>query len=360
MYEKVRTLLSFAGNIAKEKEPEKLIPMLADLAKNMLDVDRCSLFVYDEQSKKLYTIVAHGGVRIEVDADKGIVGESFRTGETLVVNDAYAHPKFNKEVDLSTGYHTRNILASPLIDSKGKVIGVFQAINKLKGEFKEEDVEFLTLLSVYASDSLEASMLYKKLREAYEETITRLSYAAEYKDPETYNHIIRIGLISSFIAERLGFDQDYCYNLKLAAPMHDIGKIGIPDSILLKKGKLEGEEWEIMKRHTIIGYEILKDSSSELLQMAARIALEHHEKYDGTGYPYGKRGEEICPEARITAIADIFDALTSERPYKPAWSVEETLKYMKSIAGSHIDPRIFNVLLDNIDEILKIKEKYRD
>lgn len=166
--------------------------------------------------------------------------------------------------------------------------------------------------------------------------------------------------MSSLIAQKLGYDEEYCYNLQLAAPMHDIGKIGVPDAILLKKGKLEGEEWEIMKRHTIIGYEILKDSDSELLQMAARISLEHHEKWDGSGYPYGKKGEDICIEARITAIVDVFDALTSERPYKPAWSVEETSKYMKELSGKHFDPNLLEVFLENMPEILKIKQEFAD
>lgn len=360
MSDRIRVLLDFAGRIAKEREPEKLIPLLADLARDVLSVDRCSLFLHDEKKDVLYTMVAHGDVRIEVERGTGIVGAAFRSGEPVVVQDAYADPRFNREVDARTGYRTRNILAVPLIDSRGRVLGVFQAINKLNGDFSQEDLELLRLLSVYAVDSLEASILYKKLESAYRETVARLSYAAEYKDPETYNHIVRIGLMSALMAEKLGFDEEYCKNIELAAPMHDIGKLGIPDHILLKKGKLEGEEWEIMKRHTIIGYEILKESESELLQMAARIALEHHERWDGTGYPYGKKGEEICLEARITSIADVFDALTSERPYKPAWSVEKAMDYMKELSGKHFDPELLNLFFDNLPEIVIIKEKYAD
>ncbi len=162
------------------------------------------------------------------------------------------------------------------------------------------------------------------------------------------------------MAKKLGFDEKYCYNIRLAAPMHDIGKLGIPDAILLKKGKLEGEEWEVMKKHTIIGYNILKGSDSDLLKLAAVIALEHHEKWDGTGYPYGKKGEEINIAARITAIADVFDALTSERPYKPAWSVEEATKYMKELKGRHFDPNLLDLFFENLDEVLSIKERYKD
>lgn len=360
MYEKIKTLLKFAGRIAKERDPDHLIPLLADLAKDILQVDRCSLFLYDEDKKTLYTLVAHGGVRIEVEADKGIVGEAFKSGTPIVVEDAYSYPKFNPEVDLRTGYHTKSVLAVPLIDSKGKVLGVFQAINKLDGSFTEEDLELLNLISTYASGSIEAKLLYKKIREAYQETVMRLSHAAEYKDPETYNHIVRVGLIASLLAQRLGFDEEYCYNIKLAAPMHDIGKLGIPDNILLKKGRLDGEEWEIMKRHTLIGYEILKESQNELLQLAAIIALEHHEKWDGTGYPYGKKGKEIDISARITALVDVFDALTSQRPYKPAWSVEETIRYIKELSGKHFDPLIVSVFLESLEEVLDIKSKHPD
>lgn len=243
MYDKVKILLNFASKISKEREPEKLIPLLTDLAKDILVVDRCSLFLFDEGKGTLYTLVAHGKVRIEVEAHKGIVGEVFMSGKTLLVKDAYSHPKFNPQVDKETGYRTYNILAAPLIDSRGRVMGVFEAINKLDGSFTAEDMELLNLLSAFAAGSVEAQILYARIKEAYEETVMRLSHAAEYKDPETYNHILRVGLISSFLAKRLGFDDTYCYNLKLAATMHDIGKIGIPDNILLKKGRLDQEEW---------------------------------------------------------------------------------------------------------------------
>ncbi len=360
MYDKVRRLLSSASLIAREKNPSVLVPLLADLARELLEADRCSLFLYDKEKRTLYTLLAHGEARIEVPSDKGIVGHVFLSGEPLLIRSAYEDPRFNPEVDRQTGYRTKNILAVPLFDGKGGVMGVFEVINKLYGDFTQEDMELLELLAGYAGSAVENAMLYERIRQAYEETINRLSFAAEYKDPETYNHIVRIGLMAELMAKKLGLEEEYCYHIKLSAPMHDIGKIGIPDAILLKKGKLEGEEWEIMKRHTIIGYEILKDSESELLQMAARIALEHHEKYDGTGYPFGKKGEDIYLPARITAVADVFDALTSERPYKPAWSVEETIKYIQNLSGTHFDPRLVSLLVENLQEFVKIKEEYAD
>ena len=137
--------------------------------------------------------------------------------------------------------------------------------------------------------------------------------------------------------------------------MHDIGKIGIQDDILLKPGKLTTEEFEIMKNHTMIGYEILKDSPSKFLQMGAIIALSHHEKFDGTGYPYGKKGEEIPIEARIVAVADVYDALVSERPYKNAWSMQAAIEYMENHSGKHFDPECFAAFKSQLDKITKIQ-----
>jgi len=357
---KIGLLLKYAEQINREKDVDVIIPTIAQMAKELVGTDRMSLFLVDENNKKLYTIVSHGVDRIEVSLDKGIVGYCAMTGESVIVQDAYADPRFNREVDKATGYTTKNIIAVPLFDSKKRVMGVFQGINKLDGSFTEEDLEMLNLLAGYASSTIENKRLSESIKRAYEETVNRLSFAAEYKDPETYNHILRIGLMAELLAKRLNMPEEYCYNIRLAAPMHDIGKIGIPDNILLKKGKLDSEEWEVMKSHTIIGYNILKDSESPLLQMAAMISLEHHEKWDGTGYPYQKKGEEISLEARITSIVDVFDALTSERPYKPAWSIEETVNYMKSLRGTHFDPNLLDLLFENLSDIQRIKETYKD
>ena len=192
-----------------------------------------------------------------------------------------------------------------------------------------------------------------RLRER--ETLLRLARAGEYRDEETGNHVIRMAKYSRVIAEQLGFSKEDSDVLEMAAPMHDIGKIGIRDDILLKPGKLTAEEFETMKQHTIIGHDILKDSPSKFLQMGGIIALGHHEKFDGTGYPYGKKGEEIPMEARIVAIADVYDALVSERPYKNAWSTEAAIDYMKTHSGKHFDPDCLNAFEEQLDTVLKIQ-----
>ncbi len=357
---RVKILLSSAEKISREQDVDKLLVMLSDLAREVLEVDRCSLFLLDRDKNELWTKVAHGVDEIRVPADKGVVGWVAQHGENLVVNDAYSDSRFNPEVDKRTGYKTKNILAIPLFDKNGDILGVFQAVNKLKNGFTHDDLELFNLLGGYASSAIENSILQAKIKEAHKEAVMRLSHAAEYKDPETYNHIVRVGLYAELMAREIGLEKEVCENIMIAAPMHDIGKIGIPDAILLKKGKLNDAEWEVMKRHTIIGYEILKDSSSELLQMAALVALDHHEKWDGTGYPYGKKEEEISLWGRITAIADVFDALLSKRPYKEPWTLEEATEHMKKLSGRQFDPELVGVFFDNIDKVMEIREKYKD
>lgn len=192
------------------------------------------------------------------------------------------------------------------------------------------------------------------------EVIHRLGKAAEYKDNETGMHVIRMSYFCKFMAERLGMSEEWVDLLHNAAPMHDIGKIGIPDAILLKPGKLDNEEWEVMKNHAVYGGEIIGDSDEPLLNMAREIAVCHHEKWDGTGYPNGIAGKDIPLSARIVSIADVFDALTSERPYKKAWSEERAIDLIKSEAGKHFDPELVPLFLSCLDEVRSVQKRFRD
>ena len=189
-----------------------------------------------------------------------------------------------------------------------------------------------------------------KLRE--KETLLRLAKAGEYRDSDTNGHVLRMAYTARLIAETLGKDAEYCDIIEQSAPMHDIGKIGVPDRILLKPGKLDAQERAAMMQHTRIGYDILRDSPSQYLQFGATIAWCHHEKFNGEGYPRGLKGDAIPLEARIVAIADVFDALLSERPYKQAWSLERTLELISSQSGRHFDPDCVEALLRNLDRIL--------
>lgn len=200
----------------------------------------------------------------------------------------------------------------------------------------------------------------KQLNETRLQVVRRLGRAAEYRDNETGLHIVRMSKISRLLGEAMGMDAYECDLLLNASPMHDIGKIGIPDQILLKPGKFEPHEWEIMKQHSQMGADILEGEDSDLLTMARDIALTHHEKWDGTGYPNGLKGDDIPLVGRICAIADVFDALTSERPYKKAWSVEDALKLLQENRGTHFDPALVDAFMDNLDGILAIRNSHQE
>jgi putative two-component system response regulator len=194
-----------------------------------------------------------------------------------------------------------------------------------------------------------------ELRQTRLQIIHCLGLAAAYKDNETGRHVMRMSHISRVLARAAGFSEIEVENLYHAAPMHDIGKIGTPDAILLKKGSLDADEWAVMRNHSQIGGDILGKHSSPLLTMAYNIAMTHHEKWDGSGYPKGLKGEEIPLEGRIVALADVFDALTSERPYKSAWTIEATLEYINRERGHHFDPELVELFMAHLPEILEIK-----
>ncbi|HPZ10376.1 MAG TPA: HD domain-containing protein, partial [Candidatus Eremiobacteraeota bacterium] len=192
------------------------------------------------------------------------------------------------------------------------------------------------------------------------DAINRLALASEYKDDATYQHLNRVTAFSRVIAEAYGLPEEDVSIIELVSPLHDLGKIGIPDNILLKPGRLTDEEYEVIKDHPIIGYNILKESLSPYLKKAAIICLTHHEYFDGTGYPYGTKGEDIHIYGRIVALADVFDALTSKRPYKEPMSLEETVEIIKKKRGIQFDPKVVDAFLSCLDEIKKYKKFYED
>ena len=200
----------------------------------------------------------------------------------------------------------------------------------------------------------------QEIRNREQERIFRMSRAAEFRDPETGAHIQRMAYYSQIIAKGLGLDEKIQKLILEAAPMHDVGKIGIPDYILLKPGKLTFEEFEVMKGHAKLGHELLKGSGSETLRAGAEIAISHHEKYDGSGYPFGLVGTKIPLFGRIVAVADVFDALTSERPYKKAWPLADARKFLEDGRGAHFDPMCVEAFLAGWDEALEIRQRFQD
>jgi len=236
-----------------------------------------------------------------------------------------------------------------------------------KVEFLARAKNMLTLNDARKKLADQAAWLAEEVRKATHEvverereTVIRLSRAAEFRDPETGAHILRMAHFSQIIARGMGLSESDQYLLLEAAPMHDIGKVGIADKILLKPGRLEPEEFEIMKRHATIGYELLQGSSSRVLQAGAEIARGHHEKFDGSGYPQGLQGEDIPIFSRIVAVADVFDALTSERPYKKAWDVEAAVDFLKAGSGSHFDPACVTAFLNAWSDVQEVRARYSE
>lgn len=341
---RLQLLIRFGGEIAREPRLDKLTRLIGEQVREILNADRCTVFLVDASTGNLWSILAQGLDQQEImmPRGKGVAGVVAETGRAINIDNAYSDPRFTVDIDRVTGYKTRNILAVPLRDNRGGIIGVFQVLNKLDGtSFTDEDEGILHLLGTVAASAVETARLYEKLRKAQLETIYRLAVTAEYRDQQdTARHLKNISVLSFLLSRAMGMTQEEAEIVKLASPLHDIGKVALPDAILLKPGKLTEAEFEEMKRHTVYGARILTNAESELLRTAYRVAAEHHEKFDGTGYPSGLKGAEISPEARIVSVADVFDALCMPRVYKPAWKTEDAGRYITEQAGRAFDPEV--------------------
>lgn len=239
-------------------------------------------------------------------------------------------------------------LKDAMDEAKGLELGAVDYITKPISPAVVK-IRVKTHLSLVQADELKRTRL---------EVIQRLGRASEYKDNETGLHVMRMSHYSQVLALAYGFSESLAEELLHAAPMHDLGKIGIPDEIMLKPGKLTAAEFEIMKTHPLIGAEIIGECDSSLLSLAKEVALNHHEKWDGTGYPHGLKGEQIPIAARIVALADVFDALTTKRPYKEAWPLDKTLEYLKEQSGHHFEPKLVSLFIQELDKILVIMARW--
>ncbi len=223
-----------------------------------------------------------------------------------------------------------------------------------------QGVNDIASILVYATDITETVQMYQEIEKTQKEFIFSMGAIGESRSRETGNHVKRVSEYSKLLAQLSGLDAKEVELLRLASPMHDIGKVGITDTILNKPGRLTTEEFETMKTHTTLGYSMFENYNLPVFKTAAIVAYEHHEKYDGSGYPRGLKGEEIHIYGRITAIADVFDALGSDRVYKKAWKLEKILDLMKYESGKHFDPKLINLFFDNLDQFIAIKESYKD
>ncbi len=439
--QKLLLLLKYDLKIASETDLDRLLVLLTEAARQVLEADRCTVFLVDRRTGQLWSKLAQGmeTKTILLRKGQGLAGQAFLTCKTINVRDVYADSRFSRHVDVQTGYHTKTALMMPMWDSKNQnVLGVFEVLNKRRGWFTQEDERLLTILSNHASVAVENSQLYDDLKQAQQETIFRLALMAEHRDQhDTAAHLKRVSVYTCLVAETMGMEPEEVEMIRLASTLHDIGKVATPDAILLKsekltstelgaieyrlawwseklklvdapaerlkeisrfaeeirqanrpssiempeplmaqirhigsqrfmdrdgkvkplltvdevkkltimRGNLTESEWEEICKHTIYGAKILAQADSQLMRMAERIALTHHEKYDGSGYPKGLKGSHIPMEGRIVGLVDVFDALSSRRVYKQRWSFEDVIAHLKRESGKHFDPKIVKVFL---------------
>lgn len=353
-------LFSYMPKIAAERKMQNLLVLMADLGRSLVSADRCSLWLIDGERNELWTKVAHGVSELRIPINAGFVGHSVMTGEALLIEDAYKDERFDRRSDEKTHYRTTSVMTVPLMDGSGKVMGVYQAINKqgVNSVFSSQDLERLALTAVYSAKTIESARLTAELEASkdeleatQEELIHILGDVSESRSRETGDHIQRVAQISYKLALYYGLSEDEARRIRLAAPMHDLGKVGIPDAVLNKPGRFTDEEYEIMKSHAIKGEQTLRKSKRELLVFAATLAGSHHERWDGKGYPKGLKGEEIPLAGRICAVADVLDALSSPRCYKPGWPEEKVKEEFIKQRGAQFQPELVDVLIEHWDEM---------
>jgi len=348
------------GEIATTNGDEKL-HKLSEMGRDIVFADRCTIWILDETKNVLWTKVAHGVGNIIIKPDSGLVGVAVQSGEALIINEVYTDERFNTDVDKRTGYMTKTMMVIPMKDAQGKVTGAIQVINKKdNADFTMEDLNHLKLASTYVSENIRSMLLLEEIDATQRELIQIMSIIGENRSNETGAHVKRVAAYTKLLATLYGMDKTEATLVSEASPMHDVGKIAIPDHILHKPGSLNDEEWTIMKTHAELGYTMLKNSKRILLTTAATIAYEHHERYDGTGYPRGLAGEQIHIYGRIVALVDVFDALNSKRVYKDAWKLDEIFTYFQAEKGKQFDPMLVDLLLANKEKFIAIHDTHKE
>ncbi len=354
--EALLALLEVGKSIAVETNIDTLLETIAKQIQNALGADRCTVFLLDKEKNELWSKVALGLEKEEIrfSIDKGLAGHVLKTGEVVNIKNAYESLYFNKEIDLKTGYKTKNILCMPIRNLSHQILGVFQVLNKHEGDFTKKDEELLTAIGASAGIALENANLFNEQKKLIEEQkklfssfINTLSASIDARDKITSGHSKRVTAYACLICDKLNLDTNEKEIIKNASLLHDIGKIGIKDSVLQKEGKLTKEEYDHIKQHVIFTHDILINVySSKNFKDVALIASSHHEKFDGSGYFKGLKGEKIPLGGRILAICDVFDAITSKRHYRNKMDIVDALKIIKDGSNSHFDEKLVKVFME--------------
>jgi len=352
----------YLAEVSSLQDYDEILNVLARMGRALTSADRCTVWIVSDDKKSIWTKVAQGIDAIELPIDSGIVGNSISTGQRIIIDDVYKDDRFHREIDVKTGYRTKSMMAIPMYDYSENIIGVFQVINH-QGQndfFDERDMERLTLASTYAAETLISAKLAEEIEATQKEVVFTMGAIAESRSKETGNHVKRVAEYSRLLALAYGMSEEDAELLKQASPMHDIGKVAIPDNILNKPGRFDENERYIMNTHAELGYHMIKNSEKPLLKAAAIVAYEHHEKWDGSGYPNAKSGKDIHIFGRITAVADVFDALGSDRVYKKAWSDEKIFSLLKEERAKHFDPKLIDLFFENLESILEVRSTFKD
>lgn len=357
--ERLQALVEIIGYVGSSLNQDDILRMIIDFACQLLNAEAGSLFLVDEKTHELVLHVAanrqeHNFVGVRVPAGKGIIGYVVQNGETVLVADTSQDERHYTQVDQDSGFETRSILAVPLkvrtLTLGGErgvtqehIIGGLEALNKREGTFNQEDARLLETFANQTATVLEIARLYTNASDLLVGVVQALSTAIDAKDPYTEGHSQRVSDFSIAIARELNISSETINHLRIAGLLHDIGKIGIPDDVLKKPGRLNAREMSEMMKHPLIGEKIMKPVRN--LEGELPAITEHHERVDGTGYPKGLSGEEISLIGRIVAVADVFDALTSDRPYHKGQSAEEVFQQLLAGVGTQFDAECVNALM---------------
>jgi len=362
VHEELRRLEALAAAstvINSTLDLKELLKLIMELAASSLRAEASSILLKDKATGDLFFDVATGGAAeavktIRIPRGQGIAGHVAETAESLLVPDCSQDPRFFKGADEKSRFVTRNIVAVPLI-ARGETIGVVEVLNrKGPGTFDQGDLMLLRALGHQSAVAIQNAQLFHDVESGFLSTVQALAQAVDAKDSYTAGHSSRVTQYSVLIAEELGLDPELIRKVRLSGLLHDVGKIGIMDSVLSKPGKLTDEEFALMKKHPVVGGHILEP----VVQLADVIpgVISHHERFDGKGYPQGLKGEEIPLQGRIIGVADAFDAMTSHRVYRPRLSDQTAIEELKKNSGTQFDSRMVEAFLSVFGKGLIVTE----
>jgi putative nucleotidyltransferase with HDIG domain len=357
--ERLQALIGLVTKISSTLDRDQILNLIIDQVRDLLKAEASSLFLLDDESNDLVLYLSRDVHQtnlppLHMPSDTGIIGHVINTGDAIYLNDVEQDERHYDGIDQASGIQTKSLLAVPLRvpnvvlghergTSEARIIGGVEAINKIDGDFNESDIQLVSTFAEQAATVLHIADLYANADELFLNTIEALVAAIDAKDPYTEGHSQRVSDYSVAIATEAGLPPEMRHQIRIGALLHDIGKIGVPDTILSKEGRLTDKEFTEVKKHPTIGANIIRQVRH--LQEELPALEQHHERIDGKGYPNGLQADKISTIARIVAVADVFDAITSDRPYRPAMDIEEALDIMRMESGDHLDPKFVDAFI---------------